>query len=140
MNIFGWLESSSQRRAVERFMVKLINQKHLLERTQDHDRQEPRTPASLEIAVTEWQGHAPVPNTTFLTSTRDITLTGLSFLSAQPVPAGQRVALSIYVEGERHHLLGEVKHSTRLGPATLLVGCEVLAPLPSLPELTFENA
>ena len=140
MSIFDWLCTRSQRQAVERFMVKLVNQKQLLERTKRSDRQEGRTSASFEMRVLSWNGSQLERDSEFFTTTRDINLRGLSFVSPVPFAPGERLAVSIFVEEESHHMLAEVRHDTSLGPSTILIGCEIIGPLASTPELQINLA
>lgn len=134
MSIFDWLSQSSQKRAVERFMVKIINHQQLLANTRK-DREQSRTPISLGLRVVEWNDGGVDPDIAFDSATRDVTLQGISFVSPRPFAPREKLAISILFEGEYHHLLGEVRHTTMLGTRQLLIGCQLLSPLPSMPEL-----
>jgi hypothetical protein len=136
MSILSWLGTGSHRRAIERFMIKLLNQKELLEATQRHDRESQRVPAVLEVRVLPWDGHQPIYEEAFFTTTRDITLSGISIVASGPFPIDAEVVLSIYVEGEYHHFLFGTRHSTRLGPESFLIGLEGIRPLPSSHQLS----
>jgi hypothetical protein len=129
MQILDWLTSSSKRRAAERFMVKLINYRDLLERTRDSHREETRTPVSLEVRVTPWNAGELDPTNAFFGPTRDLTPSGLSFISPRLFSPDEKIALSIFADGEYHHVQAEIRHATPLGPETFLVGCSVEAPL-----------
>lgn len=135
MNIFEWMTSGSQKRAIERFMVKLINHKQLLENKPFPERDEPRMSATFEARVMPWTGKRGDPAEAFFTVTRDVTMSGLSFTAAQVYAPEERLAVSIYFQMEFHHLLCEVRHCTSLGHEENLVGCVVVAKLDPTPEL-----
>lgn len=139
MNIFEWMTSSQQKRVIERFMVKLINQKQLLENKPFPERDEPRMAASFEARVMAWNGKKADPSSAFFTVTRDLTMSGLSFISNHVYSPEERVAVSIYFEMEYHHLLCEVRHCTSLGHEENLVGCVVVAKLDPTPELAMSG-
>jgi hypothetical protein len=135
MSILDWLGTGNQRRAVERLLIKLINQKELLEASRRNDRESSRVPVVLEARVVPWDGKHPVMQEAFLTTTRDITLSGLSVVASGPLPLGSEVVTSIYVEGDYHHLLCRIRHATPLGPESFLIGLEASRQLPSSHEL-----
>jgi hypothetical protein len=135
MSILGWFGTSNQRRSVERFMIKLLNQKELLESSQRNGREEKRVPVVLEARVVPWDGQHPVMEEAFFTTTRDITLSGLSIVASGPLPNNAELVVSVFVEGEYHHLLFRTRHSTRLGPESFLIGLEAVRQLPSSHEL-----
>lgn len=139
MNIFEWMTSAQQKRAVERFMVKLINHKQLLENQPESDRGESRYHASFETRVMDWNGKRGEPQTAFFTVTRDITASGLAFLTSRIYATEDRVAVSILFEGEYHHLLCEVRHCTPLGREVNLVGTVALSHLDPTPELAVDT-
>ncbi len=86
MSILGWFGTSNQRRSVERFMIKLLKPKELLESSQRNGREEKRVPVVLEARVVPWDGQHPVMEEAFFTTTRDITLSGLSIVASGPLP------------------------------------------------------
>ena len=135
MNIFEWMTSSQKKRAIERFMLKLINRKHLEENRPVPDREEPRCHVSLEVRVMDWTGRRGDPATAFSTVTRDITTTGVSFVADRVFAPEARVVVSIYFDLEYHHLLCEVRHCTPLGRRQNLIGCVVVSKLDPTPEL-----
>lgn len=135
MSIFDWMTTGTQKRSIERFLVKLINHKQLLESKPFADREETRAPAAFEVRVMNWDHRRGDPSTAFFTATRDLTTSGLSFLSHRSFAFGERIAVSIHFESEYHHFLCEVKHCTGLGPREMLVGCSILTRLNPTREL-----
>lgn len=139
MSIFDWMTTATQKRSIERFLVKLINHKQVLENQPYADREESRFPAAFEVRVMRWNHRRGDPETSFFTATRDLTTSGLSFLADRSFAIGDRLAVSIFFEREYHHLLCEVKHCTGLGPHEMLVGCTVLAKLNPTDELNVDG-
>jgi hypothetical protein len=135
MSILNWMGAGQQRRSVERLMIKLINQKQLLEASRRNDREGSRVPVVLEARVVPWDGRHPVLEEAFFTTTRDITLSGLSIVASGPLPIDAELVISVFIDGEYHHLLCRIRHATSLGPESFLIGVEAIKQLPGSHEL-----
>lgn len=124
--MFDWLKIETQRKDVERFMVKLLSHVQLREAT-GQLRDEERLEAALGVRVTPHLNKRRAhQGSAFDAPLHDVTTSGLSFMHHRQFAPGDFVSISIPFDYETHHFLCEVRHCSPIGQRMYLTGCQLL--------------